>query len=110
MRLRSARLLLSGPWGEARDESRAGLRWAGYAVAGLPREPAEADDAHRVSSDSVARDEVLRPFGPSRLHPVPGLSGRRRQALLPHLRRVRVERLRAIGRRQEARAGGGRYR
>ena len=71
------------------------------------RAGAQADGADRLPADPVAHHEVLRPPRAPRLHPVPRLQGRRRQAVLPRLQRGAVQRLRARRqRRQQGRQQG----
>src|SRR5437879_8939416 len=96
--------------GEAPNEGRPVLRWSGDAASGLRPEHSEADGADRLSPDSLARDEVLRSLWAQGLHPLPRLPCRRRQELLPQLRRVRLERLRIERRRSAARAAAERRR
>ena len=84
------------------------LRWARIAYSRC-RERTEADGDDRIPANPVARHEVLRALRPQGLRALPGVPRRCRQGLLPELQRVRVERLHAVGGRQEARADGERH-
>ena len=60
----------------------------------------QAHGAYRPAADVVARDEVLCALRPQGFHSLLGLQSGGYKELFPELQRVRLERFRAVGRRQ----------
>ena len=75
-------------------EGRPLLRRPGDAAARLLGVDPQAHGAGRLPADPLARHALLRAFRPQGLHPVPGLQGGHHQAVLPQVRRDRLQRLR----------------
>ncbi len=64
----------------------------------------------RLPADHVAPDALLRPFRTHRVHPLPGLSGRRHQGVFPPVQRSDLQRFHLLGGWPEDRAAPEGYR